>query len=187
MASSVNDPNFTAGYGDNAVAGERTGKNSQGDSRPGDPTNQPGQYPGSLFGMPLPAGTGAPGSTGASWSSATDPTNQPGQLDEGLTGIGPPQTDHTGAPGTQGARTSLGSGPDTVTFTQLSAGIGHYDTKTVSDSISGSGDWTGANDMGYASGGPQLPGIKGNEPSVNDGPYTAKSGGSVRRGGRGSS
>jgi hypothetical protein len=172
------------GYGPNKVAGQDGRKNS-GQGRGGDPTGEPGQYPDSLFGMPLPQGTGAPGSTGA--KGAADPTNQPGQLTEGLTGTGPPATDSTGAPGSAGAHPALGSGSDSVTFTRLSAGVGTYQTETVSDEISGPGDWTAANDQGYASGGPQLPGIKGNEPSVNDGPFTAKSGGRVRRGGNGAS
>jgi hypothetical protein len=179
------DPNFVPGYAQAGVVSGRTGKDSMGDSRPSDPTNQPNQYPDSLFGMPLPSGTGAPGSQGA--GGAADPTNQPGQLEEGITGMGPPQTTHTGSPGSQGAKPSLGAGPDTVTFTKLSSGIGPYQTQTVSDEISGSGDWTAANDQGYASGGPQLPGIRGNEPSVNEGPFTAKSGGRVLRGGRGAS
>ena len=182
----MTSPDFVPGYGPADQVAGKSGKPAQGDSRGGDPTNQPNQYPGSIFGMPLPSGTGAPGSRGASGSSS-DPTNQPGQLDEGISGSHPPQTDHTGAPGTQGANPALGSGTDTVSFTKLSAGLGPYQTQTVSDEISGSGDWTGANDQGYASGGPQLNGIKGNEPSVNDGPYTAKSGGRVLRGGRGAS
>ena len=172
------------GYGPNEVAGQ-SGHKSSGDARGGDPTNEPGQYPDSLFGMPLPQGTGAPGSQGA--KGAADPTNQPGQLEEGLTGTGPPDTDSTGAPGSAGAHPALGTGTDSVTFTRLSSGVGPYQTETVSDEISGPGDWTAANDQGYASGGPQLPGIKGNEPSVNDGPFTAKSAGRVLRGGRGAS
>jgi len=185
--STPTDPNFVPGYAQPGIVAGRTGKDSVGDDRPSDPTNQPNQYPGSIFGMPLPQGTGAPGSTGARRSAATDPTNQPGQLEEGISGTGPPDTDSTGSPGTQGARAALGAGPDAVTFTKLSAGIGPYQTQTVNDEISGSGDWTGANDQGYASGGPQLPGVRGNEPSVNEGPFTAKSGGRVMRGGRGAS
>ena len=69
----------------------------------------------------------------------------------------------------------------------MSAGLGPYRSETVQDEVSGPGDWTGANDQAYASGGPQLPGIKGNEPDVNSGPFTAKGGGTVRRGGRGAS
>jgi hypothetical protein len=174
------------GYGPNKVAGQG-GRDFSGDSRGGDPTAQPGQYPSSLFGMPLPQGTGAPGSAGARTSAATDPTNQPGQLNEGITGMGPPQTDHTGAPGTQGANPALGQGETTITFTPLSSGLGPYRNEAVQDETSGPGDWTQANDEGYASGGPQLPGIKGNEPDVNSGPFTAKSGGRVLRGGRGAS
>src|SRR6476659_9137871 len=110
--STPTDPNFVPGYAQPDIVAGRTGKDSVGDDRPSDPTNQPNQYPGSIFGMPLPQGTGAPGSQGAHRSAATDPTNQPGQLEEGITGTGPPDTDHTGSPGTQGAQAALGSGPD---------------------------------------------------------------------------
>jgi hypothetical protein len=172
------------GYGPNKVAGQG-GRKTSGAGRGGDPTAEPGQYPSSLFGMPLPQGTGAPGSQGA--RGAADPTNQPGQVEEGFTGLGPSDVADTGAPGSAGASPALGQGEDTVTYTPMTAGLGTYRTESVQDEISGPGDWTAANDQGYASGGPQLPGVKGNEPSVNEGPYTANSGGRVLRGGRGAS
>src|SRR5690348_12102717 len=76
----------------------------------GDPTLEPGQYPpGSdhgIFGGPLPAGTGAPGTQGA--GGLPDPTNQPGQLEDGLTGITTAEITQTGAPGTQGTTATSG-------------------------------------------------------------------------------
>src|SRR5215813_4054519 len=80
----------------------------------GEPVNQPNQYPGSLFGVGLPQGTGAPGTAGA--GGMADPTNEPGQLNEGISGQGPATTADTGAPGSQGATNSEG-GPDSVSFT----------------------------------------------------------------------
>jgi hypothetical protein len=150
-----------------------------------DPTNQPGQYPvegtnASIFGGPLPSGTGAPGSPGAGGSA--DATNEPGQLSDGLTGITDSEITDTGAPGTQGAQNSDG-GSDSVMYTKASAGINPYEMETTSDSVSGTGDWTAANDAGYATGGPQLPGIKGNEPEAGAGRFQP-GGGSVMRGGR---
>lgn len=149
----------------------------------GDPTNEPGQYPDSLFGVTLPAGTGAPGT--ASGGGPSDPANEPGQVNEGISGLGPPDTTQTGSPGSTGAATQLGGGPDSVTITRPGSYLsGSYVQDTVSDSVSGPADWTQAGDQGYASGGPQLPALKGNEPSANDGPFTPKAGGHVMRGGR---
>jgi hypothetical protein len=143
----------------------------------GEVTNEPNQYPGSLFGIRLPDGTGAPGSAGASGGS--DPTNQPGQLQEGISGEGPSDTAQTGAPGSAGAQ-SGGGGPDAVDYTRPGSFLsGTNQMDTVHDSISGTGDWTQAIDGSYAGGGPQLPGIKGNEPTS-----TGAGGGRVLRGGR---
>ena len=140
----------------------------------------PDQYPESssdlIFGGPLPTGTGAPGSAGASGSA--DPTNQPGQNSDGLTGVSDHDIVSTGAPGSQGAQGEYGGG-SSITFTKPSDGIGPYESVTGSDELSGPGDSTQANDSGYGSGGPQLPGIKGNEPTD-----TGAGGGSVMRGGR---
>jgi hypothetical protein len=155
-----------------------------GTAESSDPTNEPGQYPPSgknnIFGGPLPTGTGAPGSAGASGSA--DATNEPGQVSDGLTGVTDAQITQSGAPGSQGAQVHDG-GPDSITYTQASDGIGPYQNVTTSDSLSGSGDSTGANDSGYATGGPQLPGIKGNEPEAGSSRYQP-GGGHVMRGGR---
>jgi hypothetical protein len=153
-----------------------------------DPTNLPGQYPvegvnAQIFGGPLPSGTGAPGSAGAPIEGASDPTNLPGQIDDGLTGLTEAEINETGAPGSQGAENSNG-GADSITYTEASAGINPYRMDTVADSVGGPADWTAANSQGYASGGPQLPGIKGNEPQAGVGPFQPGNGGSVMRGGR---
>lgn len=144
-----------------------------------DPTLEPGNYASSLFGVALPQGTGAPGSQGAAPGAGNDdPTNEPGQLNEGLSGLGPADTANTGAPGSAGA-TNGSSGPDTVTYTRPGSYLsGTYKQDVVSDTISGSGDWTQAIDGSYGAG-PQLPGIQGNMP---DG--TGAGAGQVRRGGR---
>jgi hypothetical protein len=151
-----------------------------------DPTNEPGQYPAGndhgIFGGPLPNGTGAPGTAGASGGS--DPTTEPGQLQDGLTGISEAQITETGAPGTQGTTPTSGGGPDSVSFTRAGSYLsGTYQSETVSDSVGGPADWTQANDDGYDSGGPQLPGIKGNEPAAG-GSRFQPGGGRVMRGGR---
>jgi hypothetical protein len=153
-----------------------------------DPTNEPGQYPPGmayereLFGGTLPTGTGAPGTAGGDGQGG-DPTTEPGQLVDGLTGITPREITQTGAPGTQGSTENLGNGSDSITFTKPTSGVVTYETLTVRDNVSGPGDWTQANDDGYASGGPQLPGIKGNEPQAGQGRFQPGRG-TVMRGGR---
>jgi hypothetical protein len=90
---------------------------ASGPSGSTDPTLEPGQYPGSLFGVALPQGTGAEGSPGAqlptggqvvdftlptgNWQAASRPaspqrlsgpgdsTTLPGQTTEGFSGQGP--------------------------------------------------------------------------------------------------
>lgn len=150
-----------------------------------DPTNEPGQYPvgdwsTALFGGPLPSGTGAPGTVGG--RMAVDATNEQGQTEDGLTGITTAEITSTGAPGTQGV-VDADSGSDSVTYTKPTAGINPYEQLTISDDVDGPRDWTGANDGGYATGGPQLPGIKGNEPQAGSARYQP-GGGKVLRGGR---
>lgn len=155
-----------------------------------DPTAEPGQYPPgnwatAFFGGPQPMGTGAPGSQGARPGSAADPTNEPGQVTEGLTGIGPPDTTDSGAPGSPTPRVtpSSGGGPDAVTYTDPGSYLsGSYDSYEVNTALDGPQDSTQANTEGYATGGPQLPGIKGNEP-VPGGKYQPGAG-RVLRGGR---
>lgn len=152
-----------------------------------DTTNQPGQYPPggwaqSIFGVAIPDGSGAPGSAGASGN--TDPTNEPGQISDGLTGITDAEISQSGAPGSPGAPADLGNGGTTVTYTKTGSYLsGTYTMDTITDDVSGPGDWTQANDSGYASGGPQLPGLKGNEPEAGGGRYQP-GGGGVMRGGR---
>ena len=139
-----------------------------------DPANQPGQYPPSLFGVALPQGTGAGGSAGA--SGGADPANQPGQLNEGISGLGPSATADTGAPGTGGAENGTGGGT-TISYTRPGSFLtGTNITDTIRDEISGTGDWTQAIDGSYAGGGPQLPGIAGNEPTSGGGRYQPGSG-----------
>ena len=129
----------------------------------GESVNQPGQYPGSLFGVALPAGTGAAGSPGAVLGSG-DPTNEPGQTSEGLSGLGPSVIADTGAPGSQGATNSSG-GSDMVSFTAPgSYATGTNQTVALSDNVSGPNDWTQANDGSYGGAHQQLPGL--NEPTA---------------------
>jgi len=152
-----------------------------------DPTNEPGQYPpgaaweNELFGGPLPTGTGAPGTKGA-YPGAADATNEPGQTLDGFTGVTEDQITHSGAPGGQGAVNNPG-GPDAVTYTYPNDGIGPYMQVTKNDATAGPQDSTQANDDGYATGGPQLPGIKGNEPQAGSNRYQPGAG-RVLRGGR---
>lgn len=152
-----------------------------------DPTNEAGQYPpgdwgSAIFGGTLPDGTGAPGTQGGAGLGDGD-TVEAGQTVDGLTGLTHDDINSSGAPGTQGSTENLGTGADAVTFTRPMAGITGYETETVRDNIGGSADWTQANDDGYNSGGPQLPGIAGNEPAAGGGRFQP-GGGSVLRGGR---
>lgn len=148
-----------------------------------DPTTEPGQYPpasdGGIFGGPLPSGTGAPGTSGGAGSG--DPTTEPGQLTDGLTGVTDAEISETGAPGTS---TSPGnSGGTSVTYTKPGSHLsGTYESESSSEALSGPGESTEANGEGYGTGGPQLPGIKGNEP-VPGGKFQPGSG-KVLRGGR---
>jgi hypothetical protein len=153
----------------------------------GDDTTQPGQYPPGtdhgIFGGPLPSGTGAPGTSGGAGANA-DPTVEAGQLTGDFAGLTTSEITDTGAPGSTGISPDLGGGGTQVSFTDPGSFLGGtYATTTVSDEIDGPGDWTQANDHGYATGGPQLPGIKGNEPQAGEGRFQP-GGGSVMRGGR---
>ena len=162
------------GYGQSPV---RESDAYSGTASSTDPTAELGQTPASLFGVMLPQGTGAPG-TDAN-APQGDPTNEPGQVYEGISGEGPDMIAETGAPGSSGAQPATG-GADSVKFTDPGSYLGGtYETKTVSDNVSGPGDWTQAIDGSYGGGGPQLPGIKGNEPTS-----TGSGSGRVMRGGR---
>lgn len=149
-----------------------------------DPTNEPGQYPPAdthgIFGGQLPSGTGAPGSAGG--RAPADPTIEAGQLSDTMTGVPDSGITGTGAPGSQGSEPGSGGG-SAVTFTRPTAGYAANETVTVNDETSGPKDWTQANDDGYATGGPQLPGLAGNEPQAGQGRFQP-GGGTVLRGGR---
>lgn len=155
---------------------------SAGEGRGGDVTAEPGQYPPAadhgIFGGPLPTGTGAPGSAGGAGDG--DPTIEPGQTTDDFTGNSRGDLTSTGAPGSAGGDPSSGTGGNSVTFTRPGSYLsGTYSEDTVRDDIDGPGEWTEANDSGYATGGPQLPGIKGNQPTS-----TGAGRGRVMRGGR---
>ena len=178
-------PSQQTGSGD--VSGARESGAFSGTHDTGtDPTVEPGQYPSSLFGVNLPQGTGAGGSSGA--SGGADPVNEPGQLNEGISGLGPSDTANTGAPGSQGAMNGSAGGT-AISYTRPGSFLsGTNQQDTVNDSVSGTSDWTQAIDGSYAGGGPQLPGISGNEPTSGGGRYQPGSGnilkGGYRRGQR---
>lgn len=156
-----------------------------GTGSPGaDVTSEPGQYPvdQQIFGGPLPDGTGAPGTAGG--SAPPDPTSLAGQSADSFTGLSGDDINSTNAPGSAGAAMPAGGGPDAVTFTRPgSYQSGSYAQDTVRDEVTGPGNWTEANESGYATGGPQLPGIQGNEPVAGSDRYQP-GGGRVLRGGR---
>lgn len=166
-----------------------SGRPYSGTPSSADPTLEPGQYPPApdwgtaIFGGPLPTGTGAPGT--AQSAEALDPTNEHGQTIDGLTGITQAEIISTGAPGTQGTVPDTDAGGDgsAMTYTKASDGIGPYELVTSSDELSGPQDSTQANDDGYATGGPQLPAIQGNEPRAGEGRFQPGAG-RVLRGGR---
>lgn len=182
MASSSQVPGYDSTRrttGGPAYAGTQQG---------GDPTTEPGQYPPSMdhgiFGGNLPSGTGAPGTQGARGTGGVDPTNEPGQTLDGFTGLSAKDIASTGAPGSQGTTPTDGGGPDAVTITRPGSYLsGSYAQDTVRDSIGGAADWTQANDDGYGSSGPQLPGLEGNQPLAGEGRFQP-GGGRVLRGGR---
>jgi hypothetical protein len=161
-----------------------------------DPTTMAGQYPppdgwaNAMFGGPMPQGTGAPGTQGATASGgfhgggAADPTNEPGQTDDGFAGISEHDITESGAPGSATTPNTEG-GSDTISYTQPGSVLsGTYQSETVHDDLSGGRDSTMANDAGYATGGPKLPGMM--EPQAGGGArsFQPGSGGRVLRGGR---
>lgn len=182
-------PDDNTGTGSDVQSGTDAGRAWSGTSgHAGDPTSMKGQYPpggwgSAIFGGQLPSGTGAPGTAGAHYSGDTDATNEPGQLNEGLSGLGPADTARTGAPG--GATTPNTTGGGTaISYTNPGAYLaGSYQSEAVSDDLAGGRDSTQANDQGYASGGPKLPGMA--EPAAGGGRAAFQPGdGHVMRGGR---
>lgn len=167
----------------NAPSQKRDNDRVSGDSRGGDPTTEPGQYPPSrsdIFGGPLPTGTGAPGTMGG--AGRGDPTTEAGQLTDGLTGVTDAQITETGAPGTGTSPNSRGGGTSVKYTRPGSFASGTYQSDVASEVIDGPGGATEANQEGYATGGPQLPGIKGNEPQAGNSQFQPGSG-RVLRGG----
>lgn len=151
-----------------------------------DPTAMAGQYPPqgenkTLFGVPLPDGTGAPGSHGAASLPDDDPTTEPGQLTEKFSGLGPGVTADTGAPGTATVPLKE-SGSTPLSYSVHGPGISLQ--ANVSADLDGPRDSTQANGHGYATGGPQLPGLSGNEPQPGEGRYQPGRPGTIMRGGR---
>ena len=175
-------PNQRPAGGGN-VSGSRSPRSGTGGSGLDD-TLEKGNYDNenSIFGGPLPSGTGAPGSGGK--PPQGDVTNEPGQVDDGLTGLSEADICDTGAPGTATDAGAMQAGGAQVSYTLPgSFGSGTYQSDSVAVDLSGPRETTQANGEGYASGGPQLPGIKGNEPEAGDGRYQPGSG-RVLRGGR---
>jgi hypothetical protein len=157
-----------------AVQGTPAGPDRSGTATGVDPTLQPGNYGPSVFGVPIPQGTGAPGSPGA-YGSAADPANEPGQVSDGFTGLTAPIV-NTGAPGSAGSMPA--GGGTSITYTEPGSYLsGTNKQATAAADVSGTGDWTQA-DNGYSTG-PQLPGIAGNTPTS-----TGAGGGRVLHGGR---
>jgi hypothetical protein len=141
-----------------------------------DPTMERGQVPADIFGIAQSYSTGARGSSGG--TEPTDVTTMPGQVDKGLAQVFGAQITSTGAPGTEGARNSMGG--EHITYTDPFGYLGqeHRESST-SGRVSGTGDWTQANDMGYDSG-PTLPSL------VNARPTSSGAGqGRVRGAGKG--
>ncbi|HXJ26523.1 MAG TPA: hypothetical protein VNH17_12520 [Streptosporangiaceae bacterium] len=182
-------PDNNAGTGDVSGTDASSAWSGTRDGHGSDATNLEGQYPPgpwgtALFGGPLPDGTGAPGTQGQKPGQAgTDPTNQPGQTSDGLTGISDQFISSTGLSGSVTQPAGEG-GASTVSYTIPGAGVsGTYHSETQQEDLSGPLDSTQANEQGYATGGPQLPGTKGNEPQPG-GKYQPGGGGRVLRGGR---
>ena len=146
------------------AARQAPGRGRQGRSEPGiDPTNQNGQVPSEIFGFAQSYSTGARGSSGSNTGSGTDVTMYDGQLEESVTGLSGSAITSTGAPGSQGASNS--GGGESVTYTDMFGVQGGVNREvTVQGRISGEGDWTQANDMGY-SGGPTLPILQNARPT----------------------
>ena len=128
----------------------------------GDPTNEPGQPATEVFGTHVPDTTGARGSRGAS-SAPADVTLYPGQLDTGLSQVSGSEITDTGAPGSQGARSS--SGGEAVTYTDPFGFMGGVNREvTTRGKVDGDGDWT---QFGEGSGftGPTIPILMNNRPT----------------------
>lgn len=167
-------------YGGGKVAGNTK---VSGHGGGGDPTTEPGQYPpqrNDIFGGPLPTGTGAPGTSGG--RGGGDVTTESGQLSDDFTGGSDTDITETGAPGTS-TNPGGGGGGTSVSYTRPGSFLsGTYQSDVSSEVIDGPGSATEANSEGYGTGGPQLPGLEGNEPTAGNSKFQPGSG-KVLRGG----
>ena len=129
-----------------------------------DPTVENGQTPPDIFGISQSYTTNAAGTKGQTSDSERDVTIMDGQLEELVSNLGPDVIANSGMPGSQGATNSPG-GPDSVTYTDPWAILGGVTRdQQVGGHVNGIGDWTQANDMGYAAG-PTLPGLTNARPT----------------------
>ena len=172
----VSPGNRPASGGLNSTDQGYSGRGSGGDS-----TSQPGQYPpGSFFGISVPSGTGAPGTAGANPAASDDPTIMSGQNTPTIGGESEGDVTMTGAPGSAGAPSDPPESGDAIRYTKAGSWLtGTYQSDTFHEETSGTGDSTQANAVGYGSSGPQLPALKGNQPTS-----TGAGQGRVMRGGR---
>lgn len=139
------------------------GRLRSGRAEGGDVTEQPGQYPSDIFGFRVPDSTGAGGTAGSSTSPGDDVTMMDGQLEQSFTGLSGSAVTSTGLPGSSGASNS--SGGETIRYTDMFGFPGGVNREiSTTGRISGEGDWTQANDMGYA-GGPTLPVLQNARPT----------------------
>jgi hypothetical protein len=157
-------------------------------SYPGNHSELPGQYPTTAFHLfELPEqnfGSGAAGGSPQSSKQDQGNTNEPGQYPakETFTGVA---LDGSGAPGTAGVPYGGGSsGPDSVTYSKPTFYKGQrdpdttysqpdgtgYAQETVKAAISGTADWTQANNHSYGDG-YEMPGTAGNTPQPGSGRY----------------
>ena len=152
-------------------------------------TEEPGQYPATAwtgYGLPVQSeSTGAPGSSGGDSNVDAGGTNEPGQYPsrETFTGVA---LGGTGAPGTSGVGRT-GGGGDSVTYSGTDFYKARDDTgqgveqESATGAVGGPADWTQANAKSYGPG-YNMPGVEGNTPTPDSGPYQPGSG-QVRRGG----
>jgi hypothetical protein len=153
------------GRADLQGARQAPARHRQGFAEHIDDTMESVQTPSDIFGIPQTYSTGARGSSGAPSMDGPngDVTIERGQLDPGLAQVEGSEITSTGAPGSDGARNSVGG--ESVTYTDPFGYIGGVNRDvTVSGRVSGEGDWTQANDMGY-SGGPTLPSLQNARPT----------------------
>lgn len=134
----------------------------QGRASGADPTNQEGQTPATIFG--LPTGIASSGMKGSSdFKAPDDVTLEAGQLDDDLGHSSEQFITDSGMKGSEGAKPQAGG--ERITYTDPYGIIGgvNRDVET-SGATSGPGDWTTwGDDNGFS--GPTLPGLENNRPT----------------------